>query len=506
MGRTLRAITRTIRRRSGEAKAEVLALTAQTGELLERSVKEARRLGSAARCRARGRGAKAKLQAATKLEELADRCEKVARQIKQRVAGEPISDRIISLSDPDARPIRKGKLGKPNEFGYVTQPAEVTSADLPDPPAGHNPRSTITTARARHLLGFPGSEPQDHRGRLRRVAQEPARHLRGEGRFGFDHSSDRGRGTEAAGWVVGLELRARTCSPTSSGRRRAPPRSDGVATRPKAKAERAKQLTHRAKKSKQLDKTSKRLRKQIKALADPNYPGLSPARPWGDPTAVQASGASRVCRASTATGSCCTRRSRSLLRRDVEGNGNPYYAQLSDIPPGRGDEAGLMTAVDPERATTYTAACALVVAAGLSWNDAVGLLEQQRELRELQADDGSAPVDWLDSTVRLSPPRPWSDEDWHRDQRRAAAAGVDVDRAAWAASAERGHDYVGEVAEQRCQDKIDALEQRSAGQLEEAQRWEDDRRGSAINEELTSRARKRTQQAASSSRRPPWGV
>jgi transposase, IS5 family len=42
------------------------------------------------------------------------------------VAGEPISDRLISLADPDARPIRKGKLGKSNEFGYVTQLAEVT--------------------------------------------------------------------------------------------------------------------------------------------------------------------------------------------------------------------------------------------------------------------------------------------------------------------------------------------------------------------------------------------
>jgi transposase, IS5 family len=32
------------------------------------------------------------------------------------------------LSDPDARPIRKGKLGKPNEFGYVVQVAEVTAS------------------------------------------------------------------------------------------------------------------------------------------------------------------------------------------------------------------------------------------------------------------------------------------------------------------------------------------------------------------------------------------
>jgi transposase, IS5 family len=126
MGRTLRALTRTIRRRSGEAKAEVLKLTAQTGKLLEASIAETRRLVVIARRRARGRGAKAKLKAAAQLEQLADRCEKVAAQIKQRVAGEPIKDRLVSLADPDARPIRKGKLGKPTEFGYVAQLCEVT--------------------------------------------------------------------------------------------------------------------------------------------------------------------------------------------------------------------------------------------------------------------------------------------------------------------------------------------------------------------------------------------
>jgi IS5 family transposase len=126
MGRTLRAVTRTIRRRSGEAKAEVLKLTAKTGKLLEQSIRETRRLVVIARRRARGRGAQAKLKAAAKLEELADRCAKVVRQIKQRVAGESIKDRLVSLADPDARPIRKGKLGKPNEFGYVNQLCEVT--------------------------------------------------------------------------------------------------------------------------------------------------------------------------------------------------------------------------------------------------------------------------------------------------------------------------------------------------------------------------------------------
>ncbi len=104
----------------------MLDLTGQTGELLTRSVKEARRLAATARRRARGRGAQARLRAAAKLDELADRCEKVAEQICKRVHGEKITDRLISLSDPDARPIRKGKLGKPTEFGYVAQIAEVT--------------------------------------------------------------------------------------------------------------------------------------------------------------------------------------------------------------------------------------------------------------------------------------------------------------------------------------------------------------------------------------------
>jgi transposase, IS5 family len=49
MGRKLRAISRTIRRRSGEAKSEVLALTGQTGELLER----AKQVWWRARCMAR---------------------------------------------------------------------------------------------------------------------------------------------------------------------------------------------------------------------------------------------------------------------------------------------------------------------------------------------------------------------------------------------------------------------------------------------------------------------
>jgi transposase, IS5 family len=126
-GKRLRGITRTIRARTGQAKSEVLNLTEQTGKLLAKSVKEARKLAAEARRRARGPGAQAKLKAAHQLQKLADRCEKVVEQIKKRVKGEKITDRLISLWDPDARPIRKGKLSQPNQFGYVDQLCEITA-------------------------------------------------------------------------------------------------------------------------------------------------------------------------------------------------------------------------------------------------------------------------------------------------------------------------------------------------------------------------------------------
>jgi IS5 family transposase len=169
MGRTLRGISRTIRRRSGEAKAEVLKLTAQTGQLLERSVREARQLAATARRKARGRGAQAKLRAAQRLEERADHCSKVAEQRRKRVAGEKITDRVVSIADPDARPIRKGKPGKPNEFGYVTQLAEVTQNTkrgargfiLPPATAAGNPtEDTLLPQTAAELLTL-GLSPRE---------------------------------------------------------------------------------------------------------------------------------------------------------------------------------------------------------------------------------------------------------------------------------------------------------------------------------------------------------
>ena len=60
------------------------------------------------------------------LEETAAAVEQIAAQTRARLAGE-IPDgatRVVSLHDLDARPIRKGRLGKPVEFGYKAQVAD----------------------------------------------------------------------------------------------------------------------------------------------------------------------------------------------------------------------------------------------------------------------------------------------------------------------------------------------------------------------------------------------
>jgi IS5 family transposase len=121
----LRRVNRSIASRTGHSKPLALRLTQEAGELVDRSLDEARRLVTALRAGARGRGARAKLRAADRIQAVAERADKVREQIARRVAGQTITDRLVSMSDPDARPIRKGKLRQPTEFGTVVQVAEL---------------------------------------------------------------------------------------------------------------------------------------------------------------------------------------------------------------------------------------------------------------------------------------------------------------------------------------------------------------------------------------------
>ena len=59
----------------------------------------------------------------TILSELLEATRRIAAQTRQRLAGVTPdgSTRRVSLHDPDARPIAKGRLGKPVEFGHKAQ-------------------------------------------------------------------------------------------------------------------------------------------------------------------------------------------------------------------------------------------------------------------------------------------------------------------------------------------------------------------------------------------------
>src|SRR5436190_13593183 len=99
IGRRVRAMTRTLGRRTGERKQQVLELTEQAAKQMQRSIREAKRLVVVARRRARGRGAKAKLRQIDRFEAFVERSERVAEQIRKRMCGERITDRLVSIFD-----------------------------------------------------------------------------------------------------------------------------------------------------------------------------------------------------------------------------------------------------------------------------------------------------------------------------------------------------------------------------------------------------------------------
>jgi IS5 family transposase len=115
-----------LRRRNDEARAEVLVITGELADIAEASIAEALDVARNAR-RSFGRAGKAASGKAVALvadiEQTAKLLEQIVAQTRIRLAGEipDGSKRVVSLHDPDARPIAKGRLGKPVEFGYKAQ-------------------------------------------------------------------------------------------------------------------------------------------------------------------------------------------------------------------------------------------------------------------------------------------------------------------------------------------------------------------------------------------------
>jgi transposase, IS5 family len=145
-GRRAHAIAAKLRMRSAagkdEAHAAVRRVTGELADLAETAAKDAERvLANAKRAlrRARAKAAALKAQgehdpaagrrrgrlarAVDDLGELVDATRQIAAQTRQRLAGQTPdgASRRVSLHDPDARPIAKGRLGKPVEFGHKAQ-------------------------------------------------------------------------------------------------------------------------------------------------------------------------------------------------------------------------------------------------------------------------------------------------------------------------------------------------------------------------------------------------
>ena len=118
-----------LRRRNDTAKDEVLAITGQLATLAEATIGEARQVALNARRtlhRRKVAGSGQTRRALAEIDRVAGLLEQVVAQTRTRLGGEVPdgSTRVVSLHDPDARPIRKGRLGRPVEFGYKAQIAD----------------------------------------------------------------------------------------------------------------------------------------------------------------------------------------------------------------------------------------------------------------------------------------------------------------------------------------------------------------------------------------------
>jgi len=109
------------------SRATVLKLTGALASLAQLTVRQAKRVLRNARRRAK-KAPKKVAAAISRLASDVERAERVVEQSRRRVAGESaIPNRMISLCDVDARPIRRGKLRNPTEFGY-----KVAVGDTPE--------------------------------------------------------------------------------------------------------------------------------------------------------------------------------------------------------------------------------------------------------------------------------------------------------------------------------------------------------------------------------------
>jgi transposase, IS5 family len=162
-GRRLKQLARTLRRRTGVAMGEVDRLTGEVAGIARRSLGQVQVVARNARralARRPGDGRLGRLVA--ELDETIGHTERLLAQTDQRLGGNRvIPDRLVSLADPDARPIRKGKSGRPTEFGYTLLLAEDERGFVADHQVeqGNPPDAPQLVPAVRRVIAVTGRPP-----------------------------------------------------------------------------------------------------------------------------------------------------------------------------------------------------------------------------------------------------------------------------------------------------------------------------------------------------------
>jgi transposase, IS5 family len=129
-GRRARSIAAKLKLRGEQqrdaAQAAVRRITGELAAITEAAIGEATAVIRNARRALRSASGHRKGQlhrAINRLDNLVGHAERVVTQARSRLGGvmPESASRVVSLHDVDARPIRKGRLGKPVEFGYKAQ-------------------------------------------------------------------------------------------------------------------------------------------------------------------------------------------------------------------------------------------------------------------------------------------------------------------------------------------------------------------------------------------------
>lgn len=130
-----------VRRKNLELAKLAETAAAEAERLLANAKRAIRTAKKAAQLKAQGRSDPAAgrrrgrlVRAVDDLTELLDATRRIATQTRQRLAGTMPdgATRRVSLHDPDARPIAKGRLGKPVEFGAKAQVCDNVDAIVLD--------------------------------------------------------------------------------------------------------------------------------------------------------------------------------------------------------------------------------------------------------------------------------------------------------------------------------------------------------------------------------------